>query len=726
MDKYGTDKVSQIITFGKMQARGVIRDVGRALNMPYAEVDAIAKLIPNQLNITLAEAMKEPRLQEEERKNPKISRLLSLSRSLEGLNRHASTHAAGVVISDVPLVERVPLCSPKDDVVTQFAMDGIQTVGLTKFDFLGLKTLTVIKNTLQLIREGRGDDLDIDALPLNDEKTYQLLMRGETDGVFQLESAGMKDILIRMKPDCIEDVIALIALYRPGPMNMVNEFISRKQGKTRIAYEVPELEAILKETYGVIVYQEQVMRIAVQLAGFSLAEADILRKAMGKKVKDIMKAQKHGFIQGAKKKGISQAKSTKIFDQIAQFAEYGFNKSHSAAYAYLAYQTAYLKAHYPRHFLAALLTSEAERGATSQVVKYITECHELGIRVLPPDINRSDFQFTVEDGQIRFGLAAVKNVGEGAVREILAVREKRGAFTSPFELFQDHDSKIVNRKALESLIKAGAFDSLGWRRSQCFHMLDRMIEYGHEIQKAHVQKQNMLFGSGVLEPPETPAEVREMREWDESLLLSYEMDALGFYITSHPLAQYKGRLNRLVSHNISDLDDQKDFDKDIRVAGIIATLKPLKTKKDERMATFLLEDMTGRIDVVAFPECYGKFGSFLREGQLVWIKGKFMGEGESRRISLNQIMPLTEALEKLAKRVTIRIFLPGLEESVLGELKALLEKYEGRCPVFFELETPHAYKMMMRSPEVHSVTPTEELKKRIESLLGEHSVQIEY
>jgi DNA polymerase-3 subunit alpha len=468
------------------------------------------------------------------------------------------------------------------------------------------------------------------------------------------------------------------------------------------------------------------MRIAVLLAGFSLADADILRKAMGKKVKDIMKAQKQRFIQGAKKNGVAQNKATKVFDQIAQFAEYGFNKSHSAAYAYLAYQTAYLKAHYSRHFLAALITSEAERGSTPQVVKYITECHEMGLKVLPPDINKSDYPFTVEGENIRFGLSAVKNVGEAAIGELLALRGKHGAFRSPFDLYQDTDSKIVNRKALESLIKAGVFDSLGWRRSQCFHMLDRMIEYGHEVQKAEAQKQNLLFGGSALEPPEVPTEVREMREWDESLLLSYEMDALGFYITGHPLARFKGRLNKLISHDIGDLDEQKDFDKDVRVVGIIAVIKPLKTKKDERMATFLLEDMTGRIDVVAFPEAYGKAGAYLREGQLVWVKGKFGGEGESRRISLNLMMPLTSALEKLAKRVIIRIFLPGLEDSVLDALRSVLDKYQGKCPVVFELETPHAYRMVTQSAEVHGVTPTEELKKRIEDLLGEDSVHIEY
>ncbi len=728
--KYGQANVSQIITFGTMAARAAIRDVGRVLEVPLPEVDRIAKLIPAfGPDATLEAAIKAvPELKELREKNTKIAQLMAIAKTLEGQVRHASIHAAGVVITPKPLVEYVPLYqSVKGEITTQFAMGDIEAIGLLKMDMLGLRNLTVIDDALNLLARGTGERLDIGDIPLDDKLTFDLFKAGNTDGVFQFESPGMKDLLRNFKPEAFRDLIALNALYRPGPLKsgMTDEFIHRKNHPDRITYEFPELEPILGETLGIIVYQEQVMRIAGRLAGFSLAEADILRKAMGKKVKDIMKAQKQRFIQGARKNNIPQGKATKIFDQIAQFAEYGFNKSHAAVYALLAYQTAYLKAHYPRHFLAALLTSEAERGGTSQVVKYITECHEMGINVLPPDINKSDFPFTVEGDDIRFGLAAVKNVGEGAIREILATREEYGAFKTPFDLFPNHDSKVVNRKALESLIKAGAFDSLGWRRSQCFHMLDRMIEFGHEIQKARSQKQTFLFGVETLELPEIPAEVRDMREWDESLLLSYEMDSLGFYITSHPLAQYKGRLAKLVSHNISDLSE-KDFDREIRVAGVIATMKPLKTKKDERMATFLLEDMSGRIDVVAFPECYGRHQAYIREGLLVWAKGKFMGEGESKRLSLTQIMPLTEALEKQAKRMVVRIFLPGLEDSVIAELKSLLDKYEGRCPVYFELETPHAFKMLTQSVEVQSVTPTEELRKRIESLLGENSVHIDY
>jgi DNA polymerase-3 subunit alpha len=728
--KYGQENVSQIITFGTMAARGAIRDVGRVLEVPLPEVDRIAKLIPAfGPDSTLDAAIKKvPELRDLQEKNTKIAQLIAIARKLEGQVRHASIHAAGVVITPKPLVEYVPLYqSVKGEITTQFAMDDIEAIGLLKMDILGLRNLTVIDDAIKLIEKDTGERLDIENVPLDDRETFDLFKAGNTDGVFQFESPGMKDLLRSFKPEVFRDLIALNALYRPGPLKsgMTDEFIHRKNHPERTTYEFPELEPILKETRGIIVYQEQVMRIAVRLAGFSLAKADILRKAMGKKARETMKAQKQSFVQGARKNGIAQAKATKIFDQIAQFAEYGFNKSHSAAYAYLAYQTAYLKAHYPRHFLAALLTSEAERGATSQVVKYIGECREMGINVLPPDINRSDFHFTVEGGDLRFGLAAVKHVGEGAIREILSSREKLGRFASPFDLFQDNDARIVNRKALESLIKAGAFDGLGWRRSQCFHMLDRMIEYGHEVQRSRTQRQNLLFGSGVLEPPEVPAEVREMGEWDESLFLSYEMDALGFYITSHPLAQYKGKLDKLVSHNIADLGD-KDFDREIRVAGVIASLKPLKTKKDERMAAFVLEDMTGRIDVVAFPESYGRHHGSIREGLLVWIKGKFMGEGESRRISLNQVMPLAEALEKMAKRVVVRVFLPGLEESVLSELKVLLDKTGGTCPVYFELETPHAFKLVTQSAEVHTVAPTEELKKRIEALLGENSVHIEY
>ncbi len=729
--KYGRDNVCQIITFGTMAARQVVRDVGRALEVPLPEVDRIAKMIPPfGPDASIEGALKNiPQLREMRDKDSKIAHMLDIALKLEGQVRHPSIHAAGIVIAPKPLVEFMPLYqSVKGEITTQFPMQDIEAIGLLKMDLLGLRNLTVIQDTVELVKKETGEEIDLKHIPLDDEDTFEVFQSGNTDGVFQFESQGMKDLLRNFKPESFRDLIALNALYRPGPLKsgMTDEFIKRKNHPERVSYELPELEPILKETQGLIVYQEQVMQIATELAGFSMAEADILRKAMGKKETAMMKAQKQRFIQGAKKKGFTQAKANKIFEQINYFAGYGFNKSHSTAYAYLAYRTAYLKAHYPVNFLAALLTSEAERGATPQVVKYINECEEMGIKVLPPDINESDLNFMVVKGAIRFGLSAIKNVGEAAVRAIIQTRGKKGRFTSPFDICEHVDPKVVNRKVIESLIKAGAFDSLGWRRSQLYHLIDRMIEYAHEIQKIKSSKQNLLFGRSQIEPPVIPPEVKEMPEWDKSLALSYEKDALGFYITGHPLAEYGKALKRLVSHPINQLDEEKDFNQEIRVAGVIATLKPLKTKKDERMATFTLEDLSGRIEVVAFPELYNKYYDYLREDNAVWIKGKFLGEGENRRIHLLQMMPLSEAFQKQAKRVILRIFLPGIEESIFEELKDLLHKSQGECPVYFELETPHSYRMTVEAAEVPGVVLSEDLTKKLKDLLGEDSVYIEY
>ncbi len=729
--KYGRENVCQIITFGTMAARQAVRDVGRALEVPLPEVDRIAKMIPPfGPDATIEGALKNiSQLRELRDKDAKIAHLLSVAQKLEGQVRHPSIHAAGIVITPKPLVEFMPLYqSVKGEVTTQFPMQDIEAIGLLKMDLLGLRNLTVIQDTVELVEKDTGEKIHMDRISLDDAKTFEVFQKGNTDGVFQFESAGMKDLLRNFKPESLRDLIALNALYRPGPLKsgMTDEFVKRKNHPERVAYEVPELELILKETQGIIVYQEQVMKIATELAGYSMAEADLLRKAMGKKIASVMKAQKQRFVRGAKEKGISTAKANKIFDLIKFFAGYGFNKSHSAAYAFLAYHTAFLKAHYPVYFLAALLTSEAERGATSQVVKYIHECKEMGIDVLPPDINESDIHFTVSGGNIRFGLSAIKNVGEGAIRALLRTRDRKGKFRSPFDLFDEADSKVLNRKVIESLIKAGALDSLGWRRSQMFHMVDKMIEYAHEVQKLNSSRQSLLFGRGHLDPPPVPPEVKEMREWDESLFLSYEKDALGFYITGHPLTQYGKKLDTLVSHAINRLDDEKDFNSEIRIAGIISEVKSLKTKKDERMAVFQLEDLSGRIEVVAFPDNYKKYYAHLREGQMVWVKGRFLGEGESRRVHLVQIMPLDEAFQKQARRVVVRIFLPGTEETVFEELKSILDRNQGACPVLFELEIPHSYRMLLRSREVQGVTPSEQLTRDLEALLGENSVIIEY
>ncbi len=730
-NKYGRDNVCQIITFGTMAARQVVRDVGRALEVPLPEVDRIAKMIPPfGPDATIRGALKNiPQLAELRDQKPKIAHMLAVAERLEGQVRHPSIHAAGIVITPRPLVEFMPLYqSVKGEITTQFPMQDIEAIGLLKMDLLGLRNLTVIQDAVELVREGTGEQLDVKDIPLDDKKTFELFQAGNTDGVFQFESQGMKDLLRNFKPESYRDLIALNALYRPGPLKsgMTDEFIKCKNHPERINYEFPELEPILEETKGLIVYQEQVMRIATEIAGFSMAEADILRKAMGKKKSAVMKAQKQRFVRGAKEKGISHANANKIFEQIKYFAGYGFNKSHSAAYAYLAYRTAYLKSHYPLYFLAALLTSEAERGATGQVVKYINECKEMGIQVLPPDINKSGVHFSVEGEAIRFGLSAIKNVGESAIRDLIRVRNQNGEFLSPFDIFLGDNPKFVNKKVLESLIKAGAFDSLGWKRSQLFHLIDKMIEYNHELQKARVSKQNLLFGAGQVESPHIPPEIREMREWDEPLFLSYEKDALGFYITGHPLAQFSKSLTRLVSCPISRFDEEKAFNTEVSVAGIITSLKSIKTRRDERMASFILEDLSGRIEVVVFPDSYAKYYDRLSEDQLVWVKGKFLGEGESRRIHLLQIMTLSEALEKQAKRMYLRIFLPGIEESIFEELKTILEKHRGQCPVFFELETPQSFRMVVKSVDIEGVAPSEELHRNIEELLGEKSVFIEY
>jgi DNA polymerase-3 subunit alpha len=507
---------------------------------------------------------------------------------------------------------------------------------------------------------------------------------------------------------------------------MTEEFIQRKHHPEKINYEVPQLEPILKETLGIIVYQEQVMRVATDLAGFTLAEADVLRKAMGKKVKEIMKAQRDRFIQGARKKSIPAAKAEKIFDQIAQFAEYGFNKSHSAAYAYLAYQTAYLKAHYPAHFMAALLTSEAEKGDTDQIIKYVNECRELGINVLPPDINYSHYHFSVEGQNIRMGLSAVKNVGENTVKEIIALREKKGGFKNLFDLFEEYDSRILNRKALESLIKAGAFDSLGWKRSQLYELIDTLLEYGRQKQKAREESALSLFGDEYLPPPEIPSDLQAINEWEDELRLAYEKEVLGTYVSSHPLASYKSRLQAITSHLIEALDPEKDFDREVRLAGIVVSVKIIKTKKEERMATLVLEDLTGQVDVTAFPDAFSKFNPYLKEGQIIWLKGKMSADSfESKKIIVSQVMPLSEAFEKLARKITVKIPLETIAEDTVEHLKQILSAFPGECPLYLELEnSTSAY--LVQSAEFQSVFPSQLLIDQLEALLGEGTVFLEY
>ena len=697
--KYGADHVAQIVTFGKMQAKGVIRDVGRAMNIPYAEVDAIAKLIPGVLNITLEEAINaEPRLKEEAKKSEKIQKLLTLSRALEGLNRHSSTHAAGVVISDIPLVERVPLCkSPKDDVVTQFTMNDVATAGLTKFDFLGLKTLTVIKDCVDMVRAGRGIEIDIGNLPHDDAETYALLQKGDTDGIFQLESEGMKDILVNMRPDCIPDLIALIALYRPGPMEMVPEFISRKLGKTKISYTVPQMEAILKETYGIILYQEQVMQIATVIGNYSMAEADNLRKSMSKKVKEVMDKERPKFLAGAKDNRHPEDKALNIWEQMETFAKYGFNKSHSTAYAMVTYQTAYLKAHYPAEFMAALLTSEKDN--RDKIIKHINGCKERGISVLPPDINESLSDFAVVNGHIRFGLAAIKNVGAAAVESIIEVRKEGGKFKTFMDFCERVDLRKTNKRVVESLIKCGAFDSLGYRRSQLMVCADNCMEAGLKRQREKSSVQVNIFDAlngndsdagGISECSGIDIPLPDIPEWDNKELLAFEKEMLGFYITGHPLWPFRERLSFLTSANSSNLGTRSDKDT-VTVAGVVSQIREATTKRKEVMAYVMIEDLNGSINAIFFPEAYKAAYELLHSDEPLAVKGTVDVGEESSKLMANEVTPLQNALDGVIKK-EVHFYIPtsAYNDHMITDIKELSSTFKGTDEGFIHVQNGSA------------------------------------
>jgi DNA polymerase-3 subunit alpha len=725
-EKYGSDRVAQIITFGKMQAKAVIRDVGRAMNVSYGEVDAIAKLVPNVLNISLDAAIQmEPRLRDEEKKSEKIRKLLAFSRSLEGLNRHASTHAAGVVISDLPLVERVPLCkSPKDDVVTQFSMNDLQAVGLTKFDFLGLKTLTVIKNALTFIREGRGVDIDINAIPLDDSKTYQLLMRGDTDGVFQLESSGMKDILINMKPDCIEEIIALIALYRPGPMNMVPEFISRKQGKTKIVYEIPQLEEILKETYGVIVYQEQVMQIAGTVGNYTMAEADILRKVMSKKKTSEMEKEKPKFLEGAKKKKIPEKKAKIIWEQMETFAEYGFNKSHSTAYAMISYQTAYLKANYPVEFMAALLTSEKDN--RDKIIKYIGSCKEIGINVLPPDINESMRDFSVSSQNIRFGLAAVKNVGVSAIDSIISVREEGGdSFKSFYDFCEHVDLRKMNKRMIESLIKCGTFDSLGFNRRQLMACYEAIMDSSQRRLKEKSSGQGSFFDQLAGEDKESyhggEHEIPDVPEWDHKELLAYEKETLGFYITGHPLLRFRDKLSALTDADSSTIHEKKDRES-VVFGGVVSAVREVTTRKKEVMAYVTIEDLKGSITAIFFADIYRKSYDVIHTEDPILIKGTIDAGEEGVKVIAFEVSHLSEETEKPRQGVRFRIDISKSSGEDIEKLSQLLQRHEGKTAGYIHIMDDQSEVIIYLGNDCR-LEPSNELKDEADRLLGDGATQ---
>ncbi|MBF0342651.1 MAG: DNA polymerase III subunit alpha [Nitrospirae bacterium] len=677
-ERYGKDHVAQIITFGTMAAKAAVRDVGRALGMPYAEVDRIAKLIPTTLNITIKEAMEaEAELRNAYEKSEDVKRLIDIAMRLEGLCRHASTHAAGVVISPTPLTDYTPLYQhPGEAAITQFDMSSIEKIGLLKFDFLGLKTLTVIKRTLEYLKE-RGIDIILKDIPVDDKNTYDLLSSGLTTGVFQLESPGMRDILIKMSPNRFEDLIALVALYRPGPIGsgMVDDFIKRKKGQTPVVYDLPQLKDILDETYGVILYQEQVMRIANKLANFSMGQADILRKAMGKKIAQEMDRQKDEFVSGATKNNISEEKAIKIFDLMALFAKYGFNKSHSAAYAYLAYQTAYLKTHYPVEFMAANLSCE---DTTEKIVKFIKECQEMSIDILAPDINRSGSKFRIVGKAILFGLEAVKGVGGSAIESILQCR-KEGPFKSLDDFVRRVDSRKVNKKVIESLIKAGAFDALCRSRAGAVESLDVLLSGNHMMPS--------LFGDSFDQKTQDISDAplgSNVYEWEEADKLKYEKQALGFYITGHPLRKYEGLLGQLRVTKTSALEEAISG-AEIRVAGIVSSLKKKQLKDKRIMAIVMLEDDYGWVECVIYPETLLKVQELLKTDVVVVVRGKLEASEKGTKIIVNEVSDVSVVLTDCYSKIEIDLTRTPCNNETFERLKRTLHSNKGRISVYLRL-----------------------------------------
>jgi DNA polymerase III subunit alpha len=720
--KYGRSNVAQIITFGTMAAKAALKDVGRALDMPYGDVDRLAKLVPNQINITLDEALKQSgQLRAAVEGDERFRDVLEVAKRLEGLARHASTHAAGVVISPQPLTDLLPVYKTnRDEITTQYDMKGLERLGLLKMDFLGLTTLTVLSDAVKLLAAGRGVKVDLDTLPLDDAPTYELFARGDTTAIFQFESHGMRDILRRYQPTRLEDLTALNALYRPGPIQggMIDDFINRKHGKKKVTYDLPELREILEETYGVILYQEQVMQIANRLAGFSLGEADILRRAMGKKNREEMAAQREKFINGCLAHKVPQKKAEKIFDLITEFAGYGFNKSHSCAYALLAYQTAWLKTHYPVEFMAALLTSET--GNTEKMVKYIREARDMSITVLPPDVNSSDVFFTPVGEAIRFGLAAIKNVGENTVRGILEARAALGGFHSLFQFCDNVDARQLNRRVLESLIKAGAMDSLGGRRAQLFASIDRAMERGQKFQRSHTTAQHGLFlGGGETAEPGLP----DLDEWPEHELLAAEFATLGFYISGHPLSKHASRLKELNAVELSSVEGRRNGS-EITVAGIVVAMRAMRSRKGDRWAILTLQDMTGVMEVLAFPESFARLETVLKSGEPLLLRGRVNVEEGAARVmvqeakSLDQVAPGAPG----SAQIRVRVELGAMDEYTLDRLKELFARSPGSCPISFDLQDPDGSVATLRSNQ--RVRLDDKLVDAVRQMCGADAVEV--
>jgi DNA polymerase-3 subunit alpha len=747
--KYGREQVAQIITFNTMAAKAAIKDCGRAMDMPYGDVDRIAKLVPATVGITLDKALEDvPDLRKAYETDAQIRELLDTAKKLEGLVRGSGVHASAVVIAPRPLTELVPLNKTKnDEIVTAYDMKSVEKMGLLKMDFLGLATLTVIDDCLKLIKEtrpGESGKVDIDMIPLDDEETYKKVFHAAlTSGVFQFESSGMRDMLRRYKPDRIEDLTALTALYRPGPIQggMTDDFIERKWGRRKVEYMLPQMETVLKETLGVIVYQEQVMQIANVLASYSLGEADLLRRAMGKKKPEEMAQQRDRFMSGAEALGHPKATAGEVFDQMEKFAGYGFNKSHSAAYGLVSYQTAYLKTHYPVEFMAALLTSETSK--PDNVVKYIGECKEMGIRVEPPDVQVSGSQFTpyvTPEGQaIRFGLAAVKNVGVNAIESILKARaEVGGRFTSFWQFCEKVDLRVMNKRVIESLIKAGALDSLG-RRGPLMAAVDKAMERAQKAQKDAEQGQAGLFGLFEEAPRagrEGADDLPHAADWEEGERLAKEKEVLGFFVSGHPLDKYAEKLRNLPGViSVAEALERKPPEKrwgaqadpadELQVAGMMLGLRVQKSKRDQKLyAQATLEDATGKIELICFSRDYERLSGQLKMEAPVVVRGVLMGDEDAApKISISSIAALEEVPVKLPSALRIRINLSSATEEMFSGLKSAADAAPGPGKVMLHLEKKGEYAVILE-PEEMSVAADRGWVERVEELVGKGSIQL--
>ena len=739
--KYGREQVAQIITFNTMAAKASIKDVGRALDMPYGDVDRIAKLVPTTIGVTIERALQDsPELLKAYEGDKQIRELIDTARKLEGLVRGAGVHASAVVIAPRPLTELVPLSRTKnDEIVTSYDMTAVEKMGLLKMDFLGLATLTVITDCVKLIEQTRGEKLDIDMVPLDDPETFKRVFHTAlTSGVFQFESGGMRDVLRRYKPDTVEELTALNALYRPGPMDMIDDFVDRKWGRRKVEFLLPELEGILKDSLGVIVYQEQVMRIANVLASYSLGEADLLRRAMGKKNAEAMAEQRERFMSGAAALGHPKAAVNEIFDQMAKFSGYGFNKSHSAAYALLAYQTAYLKTHYPVEFMAALLTSEISK--PENVVKYIKECREMEITIEPPDVRLSDADFTPTANSLRFGLTAIKNVGRNAIDSILNVRKELAGegktFSSYWEFCEKVDLRLMNKRVLESLIKAGALDSFG-RRSQLIAAADKAIERAQKSQRDAAAGQHGLFGIFDEQPAITGAadSLPNVPDWDENQRLQAEKEVLGFFVSGHPLDKYADKLRNLpgVIDTATALEMKpapstgrrgQQTENDIAIAGVIVGLKAAKSKRSGEMyAQAQLEDTVGKIDLICFPKDYERLSETLKIEVPVLVRGQLRAEEDAApKLAVSSIQALEDVKVRLPNNVRIRVPLERASESMLIELKEMILAAPGPARLMLNLEQRGEYCVIME-PAEFTVAADRGFVERIEVLLGRGVVQ---